>query len=199
MDLADHFDQVIATDASKEQLAHAPVHPQVKFRHASAEASGFPDASVDLVTVAAALHWFDLERFYQEVRRVVRPNGVIAAWSYGAAVRIDPEIDPRVDQFAKVTLGPYWAPDFVRVQSRYRQLRFPFEPLPSPHPPLCAGAQWDLDAFISHVKTWSGLVHYVAENGTDPSEDLKRKLKPLWGSGPREVRWPLFMLLGRAI
>ena len=62
--LARHFRRVIATDISEEQIRHARAHPRIEYRAASAEASGLPDNSVDLVVSAAALHWFDLERFY---------------------------------------------------------------------------------------------------------------------------------------
>ena len=64
--LAEHFDQVHATDVAPEQIAAAKPHPRVKYSVAPAEHSGLPDASVDLVTVAQALHWFDVRAFYAE-------------------------------------------------------------------------------------------------------------------------------------
>ena len=42
-----------------------------------------PDRSVGLITVAQALHWFDLEKFYAEAVRVLAPQGVLAVWAYG--------------------------------------------------------------------------------------------------------------------
>ena len=68
LDLAQRFERVIATDASREQIASAMPHPKVEFRVAPAEQSGLPDESVGLITVAQALHWFDLERFYAEAK-----------------------------------------------------------------------------------------------------------------------------------
>ncbi|NJN88139.1 MAG: class I SAM-dependent methyltransferase [Leptolyngbyaceae cyanobacterium SL_7_1] len=73
--LAAHFPTVYATDASAEQIAHAFPHERIHYRVASAESSGLANCSVDLVTVGLALHWFDRERFYQEVQRVVKPGG----------------------------------------------------------------------------------------------------------------------------
>ena len=58
-------------------------HPRVEYRVAPAERSGLPDAAVDLVTLALAAHWFDLPRFYAEVRRVGRPRTAIALISSG--------------------------------------------------------------------------------------------------------------------
>ena len=60
LDLAQRFDRVVATDASREQIASATPHPKVEFRVAPAEQSGLPDGSIGLIIVAQVLHWFDL-------------------------------------------------------------------------------------------------------------------------------------------
>src|SRR5262252_3616974 len=82
VDLAERFDRVIATDASKEQIASATPHPNIEYRVAPAECSGLAAGSIGLVTVAQAIHWFDFERFYAEVNRVLIDNGLIAVWAY---------------------------------------------------------------------------------------------------------------------
>ena len=69
LDLATRFDRVVATDASREQIASATARPNVEYRVAPADQSGLPDQSVALITVAAAIHWFDRERFYAEIGR----------------------------------------------------------------------------------------------------------------------------------
>lgn len=45
-----------------------------------ADASGLPNASVDLVTVAQAFHWFDEEVTRREFARILRPRGLAAIW-----------------------------------------------------------------------------------------------------------------------
>src|SRR5689334_24821176 len=65
-DLATRFAKVIATDASKEQIASAKPNPKVEFRVALAEQSGLPDHSAELITIAQAIHWFDFDKFYAE-------------------------------------------------------------------------------------------------------------------------------------
>lgn len=73
--LAGHFEEVIATDASAEQIALAKLRERVTYRVAPCDASGLATGSVDLVTSAAAAHWFPYEAFHAEVRRVARDKG----------------------------------------------------------------------------------------------------------------------------
>ena len=126
LDLARYFEQVWGTDASAAQLAAALPHPRVHYRVARAEESGLLPGSVDLVTVAQALHWFDRPRFYDEVRRVVRPGGVLVAWCYDL-MDIEPAIDAHIHEFYTRTVGPYWPPERSLVEARYETIEFPFE------------------------------------------------------------------------
>ena len=79
-------------------------------RLADAHATGLPAGAADIVTVAQALHWLDLPRFYAEARRVLAPHGALAAWCYGLAV-VEAEGHP-ADAALKGLYGgeldPYW-------------------------------------------------------------------------------------------
>ncbi len=132
--LSAHFEKVIATDASAAQIDSAIPTANVHYRVASAESSGLPDHSVDLVTVAQALHWLDLERFYDEVRRVLKPGGLLAVWSYNL-LRTDSAIDAQVDAFYSRTVGPYWPPERRWIENGYRDLPFPFPEMAPPRLP----------------------------------------------------------------
>ncbi len=61
--LAEHFNRVVATDASSDQLAQAIRHGRIEYRIERAEDVSLEASSVDLVTVAIAVHWFDLAPF----------------------------------------------------------------------------------------------------------------------------------------
>ena len=124
--LAEHFEQVVATDVSAEQLAHAGRHPRVRYARAPAEASPLDDASADLVTVAQALQWFDLDAFFAEVDRVLRPGGLLAAWTY-LLFETSPEVDAIILRYYRETLGPYWAWERRLVEEGYASVAFPFE------------------------------------------------------------------------
>src|SRR6266568_6165743 len=129
--LAHHFPRVIATDASEAQIAHATPDPRVTYRVAPAEASGLDDRSVDLVTAAQALHWFDRPKFWAEARRVLRPRGVVAVWTY-LLFEIAPEIDAIIREFYSDVVGPFWPPERHITEERYRTIEFPFAEFAAP-------------------------------------------------------------------
>lgn len=196
--LAGHFAQVIATDASAQQIAAAEPAPRIEFRVAPAENSGLPDASVDLVTVGQALHWFDLDAFYAEARRVLRPGGAIAAWAY-ALTRVTPEIDAAVLRFYEEVVGPYWPFERRHVESGYRTLPFPFDEL-ADTPSLCVSADWDRAAFCAYLRTWSAAKRFEEARGFDPVDAFEQELAAAWGDRGtvRRVSWPIAIRAGRA-
>lgn len=193
--LAEVFDQVVATDPSRQQIEAATPHPRIRYGIAPAEASGLPDASVDLVLVAQAIHWFDLEAFYAEARRVAVPGAILAVVGYGL-VRVGPEIDPILDQLHNVTLGPFWPAERRLVIEGYRDLPFPFEAL-APPPDLAMEADWDVDRLFGYFGTWSAVGPYRrAHAGADPIAPAHEAAAALW-RGVRRVRWPLAIRIGR--
>jgi ubiquinone/menaquinone biosynthesis C-methylase UbiE len=192
--LADYFDEVIATDASARQLAEAVPNPKVQYRLAPAEASGLADQSVDLITVATALHWFDLEGFYAEVKRVARPGAVVAAWGYWRTV-ISPEVDAVVEELREQVLGPYWSSSVENVRGGYEQLAFPFTPIAVSSFEI--KAERTLEEFLRFVDSWSATVAYREAEGRSPAAGLLDRLQAAWGPGKRTVVWPLTMRVGR--
>ena len=195
--LADHFKTVMATDVSAAQIAQAASHPGVTYRVAPAEDSGLAASSVDLVTVAQALHWFDVARFFAEVRRVLRPGGVVAAWTYGI-VQVEGEaVDARVQTFYRDEIGGYWPPERRHVEEGYRSIPFPFDRIEAP--PFAMAVDWTLGELLAYFRSWSATARYVRERGTDPVAELALSLGPLWGDPQtrRRVTWPLSVLAGR--
>lgn len=194
--LAEHFAHVDATDASASQVAHATAHPRVTYHVAPAEASPLPDASVDLVTIAQALHWFDLPAFYREVQRVAVPGAAIAAWTYGL-IEIDADVDAVVHWFYEARLGRYWPFERRHVESGYATLDFPFPRLSVTSPPI--EAMLDREGVTGFLSTWSALKRAREQEGGDPLDELRERLAVAWpdGATPRRVRWPMLVLAGR--
>ena len=197
--LAAHFGRVIATDASAAQIAQAPPHPAVEYRVAPAEDTGLPDESADIVTVAQAAHWFDLPRFFAEARRVVRPGGVVALWTYNLLSSGVPEVDALIGHFYGTTLGPWWSPERRLVDEGYRSIAFPFDERPAP--PFEMRARWTLDQVLGYLRTWSAVDRFRRETGRDPVVPLADALRRQWTepAAPREIVWPLALRVGRVM
>ena len=195
--LAQWFRRVIGTDASGTMLDQAQPHPSVEYRAAPAEDSGLDPASVDLVTVAQALHWLDMEAFYREVRRVLVPGGVLAVWTYGV-IHVDLEpADHVLLSFYTDVVGPFWPAERRHVESGYLTLPFPFAEIAPP--PFSMQVQWTLAELLGYVRTWSATQRYKEELGRDPVEQLELRLAPVWGDRltRRMIAWPLSLRVGR--
>lgn len=193
--LAAYFERVVATDPSRRQLEHATPHPRIEYRVAPAEVSPLDTASVDLVAVAQAIHWFDLERFYAEVRRVLRPGGVVAAWTY-TLLDVEAGIDELLTDFYHNVVGPYWPPERRMVDDRYRSLPFPFEPIEAPAFEI--RTEWSRDDLLGYLGTWSATRACMKAGNADPLAEFARRLAPLWPDPGlvKTLRWPLHLRVG---
>jgi SAM-dependent methyltransferase len=195
--LAVHFERVIATDVSPEQIEHAFPHDRITYRVAPAERSGIIDASVDLITVAQAVHWFDLDAFYAEAKRVLRPGGLLAVWTYHLPI-ITPGIDAVMARLYYEVLRGYWAPQMHYLDDRYTTL--PFIEREIGAPAFTPVARWTLDDLLAFVGSWSGGANYRERNaGEDAIDIVRADLEAAWGDreGVRDVRWPLAMRVAR--
>lgn len=194
--LARHFQRVIATDISEEQIRHAKPHPRIEYRAAAAEASGLPDDSVDLVVSAAALHWFDLDRFYAEVRRVARPGGVLAAWTYHVAY-VEPPFDQVFGPFYRDVVAPYFAPGARLVDDRYEAITLPGSAIDASS--YWASVNWTSPEILRFVRTWSGVQTYMEATGRNPVPELAPAIEEVCGSpdAVHELRWPLYLKVAR--
>jgi ubiquinone/menaquinone biosynthesis C-methylase UbiE len=192
--LAEAFDHVIATDASEKQIANALPHNRVEFRVAPAENSGLGSEAIDLIMVAQALHWFDLDRFYPEARRVLKSNGVLAASAYNL-LHVEPAIDEVVNRYYYDVVGSFWPPERKLVE-QFADLPFPFHKVDAPKFEMTA--QWNLDHLIGYLRTWSSTQRFIAAKGSDPLEQIIDDLRSAWGE-PRQTRrviWPLTLRVG---
>ena len=184
---------MIATDASTEQIASAGSHAGIEFRVAAAEASGLPPESTDLITVAQALHWFDIDTFFREARRVLKPSGVLAVWCYGHC-NVDPACDELIRQvFAEVE--PYWPPERDIVEARYAGIELPVTEIRSQD--FDMQAVWTADDMLDYMRTWSASQRYMDDKGADPTAHYSGELRTIWGRGKRTTRWPITLRVGR--
>ena len=193
--LASVFDHVIATDASEKQIANAQTHERVEYRVAPAENSGIRSETIDLIMVAQALHWFDLDLFYAEARRVLKPDGILAASAYNL-LHIEKTIDEVVNRYYHDVVGPFWPPE-RRLVEQFAGLPFPFREIEAPKFELTA--RWNLDHLLGYLRTWSSTQRFIAARQIDPLEQITDGLYSAWGKAgqKRIITWPLIIRIGR--
>jgi len=187
--LATVFDHVIATDASEKQIANARSHERVEYRVTRAEKSDLESASIDLIMVAQALHWFDLDRFYAEARRALKPDGVFAASAYNL-LHVEPAIDEVINRYYYEVVGPFWPPERVLIE-KFEELPLPFSEIQAPSFEMIA--QWNPEHLLGYLRSWSATQRFIAANRRDPLEEIADDLRVAWGN-PQQVRsviWPL--------
>lgn len=193
--------RVIGSDQSAAQLRHAVPHEHVHYVQAAAEVMPLRDASVDLITVAQALHWFDFDRFYAEVARVLKPGGLLAAWTY-SFLSVIPQLGADIEQvlrrFYHDVVGPYWPAERRWVDEAYRTIPFPYAMFDIGE--FTIDVAWNLASVAGYVSSWSATQRYVAATGHDPLPSLVRQLASSWGppADTRRLRWPLGIRAGRA-
>jgi SAM-dependent methyltransferase len=194
--LARWFAHVTATDASASQIEQAIPHPRVSYRVCPAEACGMEDSSFDLVSVAQAVHWFDRDRFWPEARRVLRPRGTIAIWTY-LLFEITPEIDEIVRRFYSGIVGPYWPPERRLMEQRYQTIDFPF--LEFDAPDFMIEQSMTLADVAGYIRTWSATRAFMKHQHQDPVDRLVEELTRAWRVPQQErlARWPVAMRVGR--
>jgi ubiquinone/menaquinone biosynthesis C-methylase UbiE len=196
--LASRFEYVLGTDISSSQLSSAPALPNIKYQVTPAETSGLPDHSADLITIAQALHWFDLPAFYAEVHRVLKPQGVIAAWGYNRFLIGQADMQRLFDHFYVETLGPYWPAERVHVENEYRHLPFPFTRIQAPR--FSLHKQWPREHLLGYLRSWSAVGRFQAANGFDPVDVLEKEIRQHWPDGQAYwIEWPLFMHAGQVV
>ena len=194
--LAQRFHRVHASDPSAAQIDAAPADPRIAWRVEPAERCSLPDASADLVTVAQAYHWFDHARFCAEARRVLRPRGIVALWTYGLS-QVAPAVDAVFATLYDDVLGPYWPPERRHVENGYRELPFPFDEIAAPRFEM--RQDWTLPHYLAYLSSWSASQRHLLATGRDAVAEAGAAMAAAWGEPDtvRSVRWPLSLRVGR--
>ncbi len=194
--LARRFERVLATDASAGQVAQGRPHPRVEYRCAPAHASGLPPGSADLAVAAQAAHWFDLDAYYREVRRVARPGGAVALVSYGTP-SMEGAVGTLLRRFYEEVLGPWWPEERRHVEEGYHALPFPFPTLETPE--LRMEEVWPRSRVLGYVGTWSAVRALEEAEGPGAFQAFVAAVREAWpdGADARTIRWPLSVRAGR--
>lgn len=183
--LSSYFNEVIATDLKQEQLNEAEQKANIRYIACPAEKSSIDDHSLDLITVAQALHWFDLDAFYQEARRTLKSGGVLTAWCYGL-FRISPKLDALIQQLYETILGDaYWPKERRYIDQNYQTIPFPFPKIKTPS--FIIERPLNFAQCVGYLNTWSALKEYQKRNnGNNPLDLIIDDLQAAWGEPEKE-------------
>ncbi|MFI5145197.1 MAG: class I SAM-dependent methyltransferase [Ignavibacteria bacterium] len=196
--LTPYFKEIIATDISKEQISNCIPHKKIKYYKAPAENSGLASGSVDLITVATAIHWFDREKFFKEAKRVLKPGGILAVWNYTSFTSISPEIDGIIEELNEKILGPkYWPEQAYKIFMKGYTFKFPFKELNAPG--IIMTKYWSISDVVKYLHTWSGVQVYIKKNKKDPVDIIYGSLKAAWGNSliKKKIKWKLLFRVTR--
>lgn len=192
--MADGFKSIFATDISASQLSQAPLYDHVHYSVQASEQTNFSSGSINLITIAQAIHWFDFDRFYQEVRRVAANDAVIAVIGYSRP-RLQLELDQLLDEFYTQTVGFYWDKERRYIDEGYMTIPFPFNELERPD--FSMNYEWRLAHLIGYLSTWSAVKHYKAQTGKDPMTEFKLKLEAIVeAESVLKIEFPLLLRIG---
>jgi SAM-dependent methyltransferase len=195
--LASLFDTVYATDSSPSQIENAIQLPNILYSVQPAEQTSFENDTLDFIIVAQAIHWFDFDKFYQEVLRTAKNKALLAVIGYGR-LEISPEIDHVITNFYKDVIGSYWDAERNYIDELYQTIPFPFEELAVPN--FNNRYEWTFEHLIGYLSTWSAVKHYIRANGKNPINLIAKELEIAFGKNKtRAVNFPLLIRMGRII
>lgn len=195
-ELSKYFKKVSATDISENQLKLAEKRANIDYRVVRSESTDFEENQFDLITVAQAVHWFDFQSFYREVRRVGKAGGIICIWGYGL-LKIEKGLDEVISKFYREIIGPYWNEERKHIDAEYKTIEFDFKELENPKD-LFIQATWSYHQLIGYLNSWSSVQNYIKENGGEnPVEVIAEEISQIWKEGEvKQVRFPVFMKMG---
>ncbi|GAB4129086.1 MAG: class I SAM-dependent methyltransferase [Raineya sp.] len=193
--LAKMFENVFATDISQAQINNAFQAKNIHYSLQTAEKTNFTEQIFDLIVAAQAVHWFDFERFYAEVRRTAKKNALLVLIGYGRVQILEP-IDKIIDNFYFNVLGQYWDKERKYIDEHYQTIPFPFEELQTPT--FTHTYTWSLEHLIGYLGTWSAVKKFRKQKGYNPLKQLRTQIEEIFDTQKSfEVHFPILLRIGR--
>lgn len=193
-ELAKYFDTVYATDISDKQLENAQQADNITYLKARAEQTDFRENQFSLITVAQAIHWFDFDAFYTEVRRTLKPEGILAVLGYGLFITNDHSHKILLRYYNEI-VGPYWDAERRYLDENYETIPFPLEEIAAEK--FVNRFTWTFEQLVGYLETWSATQHYIKQIGSNPIDVIKEELKESWQQGDAQVVFPLLLRIGK--
>lgn len=193
VELSSFFTNVEATDISLNQLKNAEKRDNIHYSVQPAERTSFPAQNFDLIITAQAIHWFRFEDFYAEVKRCLKPQGLLAVLGYGL-FSSNPETNRIIAHFYNDIIGPFWDKERRYLEDEYKTIPFPFRELETPQ--FNQQYEWTISQLLGYLRTWSAVKHFEKRKNVDPVAIIEEDLTKAFGK-KNAVSFPILFRLGK--
>ena len=128
--------------------------------------------------------------------RTAKPNAVIAIWAYGLMNSDDEKLNQLIDHFYYEVVGPYWDAKRKYVDESYATVEFDYNPLPVKD--FSIRLNWNKEAFLGYLSSWSAVQNYIKQNQFSPLDQFQIDLDTIWDhTSEKKMEFPVFLKLGR--
>jgi ubiquinone/menaquinone biosynthesis C-methylase UbiE len=177
-DISDYFSNVEASDIAESQIENAIKIDNVHYTVQDSENTTFPDNAFDAICIAQALHWFPTEKFFREVKRVLKPSGKFFCWGYSFFM-VEKAIDTLIQENLLSFIDPFWADGNRVLHHEYDQVHFPFSYKNKTNYTMIES--WNLELLCGYIATWSAVKLYNEHHSTSIVKNLFDVLVKYWG------------------
>jgi len=212
---APYFSKILGIDPSENQIKYAQANnsdSKITYQVGAAEDIPVPDHSVDLIAAGEAIHWVEFEKFFEECKRVLKPDGCIVLHGYNMPrLSISDDEDATADSLSQEFFNScIWNERVKHVIDGYKEI---FELVPTKNKERNAHVtdlvrKTTLLGALQYFQTWSGYQEYKKQKGDSDQEDissvLSRKLKKHWNVESKNddeikitIKYPVFMILSK--
>lgn len=196
VDLTAYFKQVEASDINESQVAEATPHRKIHYQVSPSETTPYPDDHFDAICVGQALHCFDLDTFWHEVQRTLKPNGLFVCWGY-SGIKVFDEFDQIIANKILSQLMPHWPQQNRIIWNRYSKVDFPLKMIDVPNFEL--SLRWNVYRIFDYIKTWTAWRALPEQQAQDLLDETWEAVLEVWPD-PNEKRLiniPFFVKAGR--
>lgn len=194
--MADHFEKVVATDVSPAQLEAAQTKDNIEYIVGAETAPFLEEASVDMITVATAIHWLNNDLFFPEAHRVLKPGGILAVWGY-SGIHVHPDLNSLLQHLVDEVLAPYISPHLRIAYDRYQAIQFPYKKEPVPQ--FSVSRECTLTDVQNYLLSWYPCLRYQELYGKSALPLFEKDLADVWGdeNSERTLTWDLELFVGK--
>lgn len=130
-----------------------------------------------------------MEKFYLEVKRIAKPNCILALISYGVTI-MKGEIGERLSSFYWDDIHKCWPEGREHVETGYQTLNFPFKEESMSN--ISIERKWNRSDLIGYVDTWSAIRRAKSGQAHTLLEQFEREMAKIWPDDIKyQVTWPI--------